>query len=146
MRREYFLSATVISEVGSACYGITSGEKGETTTALASFNTAGDYGPLLVILKAKRLKADWLYNVTPNTVVKVSDNGWITTELFLDWGKQFVDMLLKDDLRPHVLLLDGHTSHVFNIEFLRLMLSFPHHPLTATSRQVPLQVPETSLE
>lgn len=125
--QDHFLSATVISEVGSACYEITSGEKGETTTALASFNAAGDYGPLLVIFKAKRLKAKWLYNVTPNTVVKVSDNGWITTELFLDWGKQFVDMLPKDDLRPHVLLLDGHTSHVFNIDFLRLMQSHRVH-------------------
>lgn len=77
--QDHFLSATVISEVGSSCYEITSGEKGETTTALASFNAAGDYGPLLVIFKAKRLKAEWLHNVTPNTIVKVSDNGWITT-------------------------------------------------------------------
>ena len=102
--KDNFLSITVISEVGSACLEVTSGEKGEMTTALASFNAAGDYGPLLIIFKAKRLKAEWLYNVTPNTVVKVSDNGWITTDLFLDWGKQFVDML-----RPHVLLLDDHT-------------------------------------
>ena len=45
--QDHFLSANVISEVGSACYEVTSGEKGETTTALASFNAAGDYGPLL---------------------------------------------------------------------------------------------------
>ncbi|CAM4608132.1 unnamed protein product [Leuciscus chuanchicus] len=38
-----------------------------------------------------------------------------------------VDMLPKDDLRTHVLLLDGHTSHVFNIKFLRLMQSHRVH-------------------
>ncbi|KAJ8359905.1 hypothetical protein SKAU_G00164300 [Synaphobranchus kaupii] len=96
-------------------------KRGDTTTALASFNAAGDYGPLLVIFKAKRLKVEWLYNAPPSTVVKVSNNGWITTELFSDWGKQVVDMLPKDDARPHVLLLDGHSSHVYNMEFLKLM-------------------------
>lgn len=53
--------------------------------------------------------------------MKVSDNGWITSELFVEWGKQFVEGLPKDDPRPHVLLLDGHTSHVYNMEFLRVM-------------------------
>ncbi|KAJ8351955.1 hypothetical protein SKAU_G00234310 [Synaphobranchus kaupii] len=36
-------------------------------------------------------------------------------------------MLPKDDLRPHMLLLDGHTSHVYNIEFLRLMQAHRVH-------------------
>lgn len=51
-------SSSVISKVGSACHEVTSGEKRETTTALASFNAAGDYGPLMVIFKAKRLKVE----------------------------------------------------------------------------------------
>ena len=148
--QDHFLSSSVISEVGSARYEVTSGEKGETTTALASFNAAGDYGPLIVIFKAKRLKPEWLYNVTPNTLLKVLHNGWITTDLFLEWGKQFVEMLPKDDLRPYVLLLDGHTSHVFNLPMqahrLQVVCYLSHTTqLSATSRQV-LQVPKTPLE
>lgn len=98
---------------------------------------------------SKRLKPEWLYNVTVNTLLKVWDNGWTKTDLFLEWGKQFVEILPKDDLRSYVLLLDSHTSHVFNLQGSQGtcgLLPFPHHPLSATSKQVPLQVPETSLE
>ena len=51
----------------------------------------------------------------------VSENGWITSELFCEWGKQFVAGLPKDDQRPHLLLMDGHSSHVYNVPFLQLM-------------------------
>lgn len=59
--QDHFLSSSVISEVGSACYEVTSGEKGETTTALASFNAAGDYGPLM----AKRLSQSGFIMLPP---------------------------------------------------------------------------------
>jgi hypothetical protein len=54
-------------------------------------------------------------------LVRVSDNGWITSELFLERGKMFVKNLPKDDPCPHVLLLDGHKIHVFNLSLLELM-------------------------
>lgn len=60
--QDHFLSAKVVAETGQSCFQITSGEKGETTTPLACFNAAGDYGPLLVIFKAKRVKCEWLYD------------------------------------------------------------------------------------
>lgn len=68
------------------------------------------------------------------SLVRVSENGWITSELFLEWGKMFVTNLPQNDSRPHVLLLDGHGSHVFNLPFLKLikdnsihLVCFPPH-------------------
>ncbi|RXM99730.1 hypothetical protein EOD39_10855 [Acipenser ruthenus] len=119
--QDHFISSKVVSEVGSPCFEVTATERGETTTALASFNAAGGYGPLLIIFKAKRLKTEWVFGAPDNTLVKVSDNGWINSDLFLGWGRKFDNLLPKDNERPHVLLLDGHSSHVFNMDFLTLM-------------------------
>ena len=106
--QHHFVSQRVVAEVGHACYEVTAGEKGETTTALASFNAVRDYMPLLIIFKGKRLKADWLYQAPPSTLVRVSDNGWINSELMLEWGRLFVKSLPKEDQRPHHVLPTTH--------------------------------------
>ena len=41
---------------------------------------------------------------------KVSNNGWITKELFFEWFKLFVQMI--PHLRPVLPVLDGHGSHI----------------------------------
>jgi len=41
----------------------------------------------------------------------------------------FAKNLPKDDTRPHLLLLDGHGSHVFNLSFLQLMKENNIHPI-----------------
>lgn len=131
--QDNFSSSHAVGEVGKPCYEITAGEKGETTTILAAFNAVGTYAPVMVIFKGKRVRAEWLYGSPDNALVKVSDNGWINGELFVEWGKAFVSQLPKDD-RPHLLLLDGHSSHVYNMEFLTYMkannvhvMSYPPH-------------------
>lgn len=118
--QDHFLSTRVVAEVGSPCFEVTSGEKGETTTCLASINAAGGYGPTLIIFKGKRLRADWLFGSPNNTHLRMSDNGWINAELFTEWGKWFVQSLPLNDPRPHLLFVDGHASHVYNIDFLNI--------------------------
>ncbi|KAJ8372885.1 hypothetical protein AAFF_G00275890 [Aldrovandia affinis] len=88
----------------------------------------------MVIFKGKRVRHEWLYGSPDNILVKVSDNGWINTELLIEWGKTFVSELPKDENMPHLLLLDGHSSHVYNMEFLTYMkknyvhvMSYPPH-------------------
>jgi len=81
----------------------------------------GVFGPLLIVFKGKRVKSEWLMNVPENVMIKCSDDGWINKGLFLEFGKKFVSWLPKTDKRPHVLLMDGHGSHVFNLDFLNLM-------------------------
>jgi len=45
----------------------------------------------------------------------------------LSLGKS-VSSLPQNDTRPHLLLLGGHRTHVYNIEFLRLMKQHNVHP------------------
>lgn len=67
----------------------------------------------------------------PNTFFQVSDNGWITKKLFFEWFKLFVQAI--SPIRPVLLILDGHTSHItINvIEFARAneihLLCLPSH-------------------
>ncbi|KAL2097809.1 hypothetical protein ACEWY4_007016 [Coilia grayii] len=127
--QDHFISKKVVGATGKACFQVTAGEKGETVTIVAGFNAVGTFTPTMVIFKGKRINPDWVDNMPENTIVRVSDNGWITSQLFLDWGHRFVQQLPKDDRRPHVLLLDGHYSHVFNIQFLHLMKKHNVHVL-----------------
>ena len=110
-----------VPRLGHLVIEITAGEKGETSTCLSCINAGGGYGPNLIIFKGKRMKADWLFGAPENAFLRMSDNGWINTELFTEWGKFFLRSLPKDDPRPYLLLVDGHSSHVYNIEFLNLM-------------------------
>ena len=119
--QDYFVSHTVVGLKGKPCYEVNPGEKGETTTVLATFNAVGTYAPLLFIFKGKRLKAEWCVGAPVDSIVRVSDNGWITSELFVEFAKKFVSSLPKNDPKPHLLLLDGHRTHVYNMDFLSLM-------------------------
>jgi len=58
--------------------------------------------------------------------VTVLPSGWITKEIFAQFGLLFLDFFLhkKGYLghdRAHVVILDNHHSHLFNFEFLKLM-------------------------
>ena len=60
-----------------------------------------------------------------------SENGWITSELYLDWFKFFLRNI--SPARPVLLIQDGHSSHV-SIELIELarennvhLLCLPSH-------------------
>ena len=81
-------------------------------------------------MKSKRIKAEWCVGSPIGTMIRASDNGWINSDIFLEWAKEFVKFIPN----KHVLLLDGHGSHVYNLEFLKLMddsgievICFPSH-------------------
>lgn len=89
-------------------------EEGETTTVLSGFNTTGRYTPLMVIFKEQCTFPDWICWNPDQAVIRVSENGWISSELLVEWGEMFTAQLPEDDSGPHVLLLDGHYSQIFN--------------------------------
>lgn len=102
------------------CFQIGADEEEETaSTVLVAFNASGTFAPLLIIFKENR--NEWLNESLENVCVRASNNGWITPELFVEWGEMFVAQLPKDDGRPHLLLLDGQSSLVFNLGFFNLM-------------------------
>ena len=125
--QDHFLSKTVISETGKPSYQVTSNDRGHTSTILVGFNAAGDYTPKLVIHKGKRIQESWRQEIPKDTTLAVSDNGRITSELFFRWEEQFVAHLSKPSdgdaisQLPHLLLMDGHSAHTYNLSFLRLM-------------------------
>jgi len=128
-----FDQGMVVGEVGKTCYCITPGEKSETTTVLAAFNAAGEFAPPFIIFKRKRVRSEWCAGSPPNTTVKCSDNGWITTDLLVCWAENFLK-IIPDDGSPRVLILDGHVTHIYNLKFLEMMRSrcievicFPAH-------------------
>lgn len=132
--QDNFQSLKVLCEIGKPCFEVTAGEKGETTTVLAGFNATGTFTPVMVIFKSKRVRMEWMSGCPELAIVRTSDNGWINAQLFLEWGQRFVASLPKEDNTPHVLLLDGHSSHVYSLEFLYLMkahnvhvMSYPSH-------------------
>jgi len=131
---DHFERQRAIGVAGIPTYQITANEKGQTVTVLTCFNAVGTYSPLLFVFKAKRLKSAWCIGAPPDSIVRVSDSGWINATLFAEWAESFVKALPKDDPRPHLLLLDGHSSHIFNLPFIELMkknnvypFAFPAH-------------------
>ena len=131
--QDQFDQGKAVGEVGKPCFRITPGEKGETTTMVAAFNAAGEFAAPMIIFKNKRIKSEWCVGSPPNTLIKCSNNGWITTELMTLWAQHFLSKIPDDGL-SRILMLDGHITHTYNLEFLELMKSrnfevicFPAH-------------------
>ena len=114
----------VIGERGVPTYNITAVEKGETSTALITINAVGQTPPPMIIHKGKKIGKLWRNGAMHDTLVRSSENGWINKELFLEHGQAFVKFLQQEKLmdeKPHILIMDQHFSHVYNLQFLKLM-------------------------
>lgn len=99
-----------------------------------------------------QLTPDRIYNcdetgisVVPKTKSKIidgapgawgvcSESSWITSELFLQWFKEFVRFSGATVDRKVLLLLDGHSTHTQNIDLINearsngvIILYFPPH-------------------
>lgn len=135
--QDVFQSKRAIGESGRQLYQVQAAEKGDTTTIVPVFNAVGTVASLMVIFKGARLKPECCIGSPSNAVVKCSTDGWINKELFYELGTSFVKYLKCQNYAPqqkHVLLLDGHGSHVYNVDFLKMMTSnnvevfcFPPH-------------------
>ena len=114
----------VVALTGEQAYNVTALEKGETSTYLAGINAVGTTVPPLIIHKGKVVGKDWKEGAPYDAVVRATPTGWITKELFLEYGQMFVKFLeehkLMDGL-PHIVVMDNHHSHMFNVEFLQLL-------------------------
>ena len=124
---------------GEKCNILVPGEKGELSTVLSYINAAGLHVPPMVIHKGGKLGRvyeSWKTNMMPGCQLRSSESGWITKELFTDYGRTFVEYLDDRNLldRNHLLVMDGHRTHTYNYEFLSLMahndisvVTFPSH-------------------
>ena len=69
------------------------------------------------------------------TIVRASPTGWINRNLFLEYATRWVRWLKSWKLLdcPHLLLLDVHKSHVYNLHFIQLMIEMDIHVLAIPS-------------
>jgi hypothetical protein len=84
----------------------------EWVTTIECINASGWRLPPFVILSGKLHQASWYKDLPDDWVVAVSDNGWTTDELGLEWLKHFnrhTESCTKGAYR--LLILDGHGSH-----------------------------------
>lgn len=113
---------------------LTSAERGTTITVEICFSASGQYMPPMMVFPRKRMDPQLMLNAAPGAWGVVSDSGWMTTELFLGWFKQFVKFSGATVDRPVLLLLDGHSTHTKNIDLINearangvIILCFPPH-------------------
>ena len=86
-----------------------------------------------------------LQNSAPvGAVCKVSDSGYINSELFVEYLQHFIAHVKLSPESPVLMVLDGHSSHTKHLEAIELarnsgviMLSLPAH---TTHRTQPLDV------
>lgn len=83
-------------------------------------NATGTYIPPMMIFKRKRKRDDFTEAAPVGTLNEVSDSGWINTDLFMKYLRNFSQHAkpTKDD--RVLLILDGHKCHTKNIELITL--------------------------
>ena len=66
----------------------------------------------MIIFKGPRLKAEWRADIPSGVTLTCSKDGWINKELFLDFGRMFVESWPHAAGRKPVMLLDGHGINI----------------------------------
>jgi hypothetical protein len=100
---------------------VTQSERAENVTVVACCSAAGHFIPPQIIYKGKRNKAEFADNLPPGSSVAMSDSGYITTDIFLNWLQHFNQHKVPGKV---ILLLDGHSSHVKSIAVIDLAVSY----------------------
>lgn len=86
-----------------------SAERGTNTTMVGCINANGfDIRPM-IIFKCQRMDAR-LNNGPLPALIRLSKNGWINNDLFVEWLQHFVSSIPQ--ARPVILIMDSHVSHV----------------------------------
>ena len=121
----------VVGETGIPASQVVSKEQGENTTVLIFANAMGQVVPPIVIHKGSKVMDTWTLDAPVGVMVRASQKGWINRNIFLEYATRLVRWLKSWKLfdRPHILLLDAHKSHVYNIRFIKLMIEFNIHVL-----------------
>ena len=127
----------VIGVKGEQCSQTVSGEK-PVNTALLTFVSAGGMAmPPMIIFKGFKVETEARDVAPSGWMIRYSKTGYIQTKLFAEMGKKLIEFIGEKKLDKngkHLLLLDSHSSHSFNLHFMHFMrghgeevLCFPPH-------------------
>ena len=132
----------VLARKGQRAFQTVAGEKAVNTTVVCFVSAGGLACPPLLILKGSRVDQKWREATPSGYMVRASPSGYISQELFAQYGERFIEFLEENHLlikdrtskMKNLLLLDLHKSHLFNLNFMNLMrehnvevCSFPPH-------------------
>ena len=108
--------ATVLAKLGSKYVHTIEPDQREHLSVLSCINAAGGKIPNFYILKGTYFLQDYIKNCEPNAVMAMHPNAWMTKWLFESWISHFIGVLKEtsgiDNTNRHLLVLDGHNSHV----------------------------------
>lgn len=124
--------------------GLTAAERGETITAEICMSATGVFMPPMLIFPRVKVNNEFLEGCPADAWAEFHKTGWIQSDIFTGWFKKFISFSQASLANPVLLLLDGHASHVKNLQVADLgkengviILCFPPH---CTHRMQPLDV------
>ena len=108
--------ATVLAKKGSRSVHSIEPDQREHLSVLSCVNAAGGSIPNFYILKGKYFLEDYVARCEEGATMAMQPNAWMTKWLFESWISHFIECLKKgpglDQRKRHLLILDGHNSHV----------------------------------
>lgn len=123
---------------------VTSGERGKTVTLVWCVSASGQVLPPVFVFPRKKMKPSLTEHAPSGSMQCVSDNGWITEDIFTQFLEHFVGIVRCRKERKILLILDGHSTHTKNLTAITyacengiIMLSLPPH---CTQKMQPLDV------
>ena len=115
----------MLGVTGEKTSNVTSKEQGETSTILTFANACRQGFPPVVIHKGGSVSNKWKQGAPWNVTIRASPKGWINKEIFYEYTVSWVTYLKATGHldKPHLLLYDAHESHIYNLDFLKLMVA-----------------------
>lgn len=86
----------------------------EWLTIVVCVSASGDKLPSQYIFTGKEFGSNYVLKCEPNAIMSMQKSGWMNQELFVDFLKHFRKCVPGGVSveNPHLLLLDGHGSHM----------------------------------
>jgi hypothetical protein len=126
----------VLAKVGSRNVHQVVPDEREWLTVLTCINAAGESIPNFYIFRGKRFRRNYIQFCEQGATMAMSSKAWMTTCLFSAWIDHFIQALQNHTSvsvsSPHLLILDGHSSHV-TIEVVKRAHAMGLHLLTLPS-------------
>ena len=112
---------------------VSSGERGETVTAVCCVSATGIYIPPALIFPRKRMNDALFADAPVGSLKLISDTGYMTSDLFLQWLEHFATHAKPCSNDAVLLVMDNHASHcsLASVMFCRehhiTLLTLPPH-------------------
>ncbi|XP_065665659.1 uncharacterized protein LOC136087081 [Hydra vulgaris] len=105
---------TVVCQKGTRCaFKLTGNNEKIHYTVNNCCNADGHFAPPFVIYKAKRnFRPDWAKGSKVGTKYSISKSGWMEHGTFIKWPKEVFIPETEQIGGIHILVLDGHTTHI----------------------------------